>query len=178
MPSPKQLENERYASKQMRDYWDRPLFASECEISYLVRPRSVAFQSWEKSYCYPGLSLHHIAGRTGGRPMQAWSNFVIASNAVHSFNHDGFADGYSVKSAIECCCLLSKSRLQVEMQDGPVMWRETESHRQHFDIAALDEIRRACVSHKSLVSRVAFLLDDLTGTPFQDLAKQLAEIVL
>jgi hypothetical protein len=60
---------------------------------------------------------------------------------------------------------------------GPFIDRETDQHRQQWDVEQFDAIRRGCVGWYSMRDRCEYLADVLADSPFAGLAKKLVECV-
>lgn len=169
----KSAELKQYLQEQCAAYREQ---STGCEVSALVRKRAESFQVWEKNHCLPGFAVHHIWGRRG-RACQAWCNLILASTSVHEWSHQKGDTRFNVSLAFEACCLAAKYKRQQVMLSGPLWKIETEQHRQHWCVDALNAARAACVGWTTLEARVSHLHDHLDGTPFGDITKRLMEIV-
>lgn len=171
----KSAELKQYLQEQCSDYRNATPDGI-CEVSDLVRKRSSAFCIWERNHCLPGFACHHIWGRKTA-PLQSWCNFVLVSTSLHEWGHQSGQLGLNVSLAFEAACLASKYRRQQQMLSGPLWKIETEQHRQHWCVDALNAARATCVGWTTLEARISHLHDHLEETPFGDITKRLMEIV-
>lgn len=170
----KSAELKQYLQEQCSSY--RDVTPEICEVSDLVRKRSSAFCIWERNHCLPGFACHHIWGRNTA-PLQSWCNLVLLSTSLHEFLHQGSQIGLNVGLACEASCLAAKYRRQQAMLAGPLWKIETEQHKQHWCVDAMNAARATCVGWTTLEARVSHLHDHLEGTPFGDITKRLMELV-
>jgi len=166
------VTDKAYATQQMQAYRDR--WQGACEVSGVIRKLCPEFKEHERRYMLPGYDVHHIFGRRS-RQSHAWCNLIVVSKAAHDWGHRGTQPAFNVGLAFEACCLSVKHRQQIAMTMGPFIDRETEQHRQHWDVEQYDAIRRAGTSYYTMRDRCEYLESVLEDSPFAGLAKKLVE---
>lgn len=165
----------KYTQEQCAAYHER-YDQHGCEVTELIRKYHPAFVTWERNHCAPGLAVHHIWGRTS-RPLQSWCNLVLVSTAAHEWGHQRGEKHFNVSLAFEACCLAAKRRRQHWMVTGPEWQRETQQHRQHWCLDAMNAARATCLGWTTLLVRVEHLDHELGDTPFGAVTRRLLQVI-